>query len=1081
MNLPRILVGFSVSLNSNKPQKEWILMFIAALAFEVGVAMPWLLANQIPLLKCIVGLVGFSASATFILTMVGGVQPSKWMRKRAHSQRDEFFDLTADYGCEVSPDGRILRVNAALAGVLRQTATAMSTSDFIFWIHPDDRVSVKRTIAEASRSRSAVEFDARLNVDDELRWASWIARYAETKGCLVVSGRDTTYRKVSADELFESENQYRQIVQQAHEVLFRRDQNGKWLFLNPAWTELTGYTIKETLGDSYLDYIWHEDVEFARTQFESLEKFGKTHGRHEIRYRHKDGHPVWVESSIRITYDELGQVKSIEGALIDLLERKLAEDEVKHERDLTSAIVDNAGSLIMVTESSGKIVRFNSACEEATGFRYEEVKNCEFWDLFLEEDEIPRQKWLFSRLTAGMFPSFYETNWRTRNGDLRLIAWSNTALVRPDGTIQYVISMGIDVTEKRRAEIELRQAKEQFELAVAGSSDAIWDLDLTTDCLYLSERVMDFLGYGADELPATSADYRALIHPEDFARATEAFQNYLSGKAPNYQGEYRIKHKDGGYRWILARGAASRDANGVPYRMAGSLSDITDRKVAEDELVKAREMAEESARLKSEFLANMSHEIRTPMNGVIGMTDLLIGTELDNEQREFAFTIRKSAEGLLGIINDILDFSKIEAGKMTLESQPFELQSALEDVAAILRHEALRKGLDLRVAISQEANQTFLGDSLRLRQVILNLAANGVKFTNSGCVEIQASIAKPSEKLRITVRDTGIGIPPNRLDTIFESFAQADGSHSRRYGGAGLGLTIVSQLVNLMGGEVGVLSAEGQGSEFWVEIPLPFASRSSDDESGQAGETRKLKGLRVLLAEDNEVNRKVAMRHLNNLGIEADVAADGVQTLAKATGENPYDVILMDVQMPEMDGLQATRGIRATERKLGRRTRIIALTANAMGGDREKCIEAGMDDYITKPIKADSLANALAGQTVSAANLTGEVLDFAHLADISGGDSEFEGEILQIFLDTAPDLITQLRDGLEKGDFSAAQVAAHTLKGSARSVGANRLGEYCQQIEVALRTENPCEWSQLDPLFNELKSAIFASYSDLAA
>ncbi|BAW96082.1 two-component hybrid sensor kinase and response regulator with PAS and HAMP domains [[Synechococcus] sp. NIES-970] len=676
---------------------------------------------------------------------------------------------------------------------------------------------------------------------------------------------------------------------------------------------------------------------------------------------------------------------------------------------------------------------------------------------------------------------------------------------------------------------QLRQSEERYELAIAATNDGIWDWDLETNQVYYSPTWLEILGYPAIDNAPKLGDldfWVSHIHPESLVQVQEAIEAHLQGLTKIYQNTHRIHHCDGDYRWILSKGKCVRDDRGKPYRMVGTITDITEKVEAEGQLQLAKEEAEAANRAKSEFLATMSHEIRTPMNAVIGMAELLTDTHLTEQQQEFVEIIRSSGHNLLAIINDILDFSKIESGKFELELQPFDLQACIEGCLDLIATRAIAKPIYLSYYIEPDVPHWLTGDVKRLQQILLNLLGNAVKFTNQGDVSLWVQtvpwphLAADHVSLRFMVLDTGVGISPEQMPRLFQPFSQGDASTSRRYGGTGLGLVICKRLVALMGGQIWVKSGEMSTGQippipgpptppalqsvpiktmFSCQIPFPLAASpgaiapppaglraktllllhpsslvaqgitqwlaplgitifhttstataldilsnqsppdillvetqaalvssnffqqaqkvsenfdlaivtiapplslapANEDPALQAflqlsqplkqeslyhyltlaltettpmaavaspssldGTFGQTYPLRILLAEDNIVNQKVALNILKRIGYEATVATNGQEVLDRLEHQS-YDVVLMDIQMPSMDGLEATRQIRvrygSNPQSLGYPW-IIAMTANAMQGDRQLCLDAGMNDYLSKPIQIKKLLHAL--------------------------------------------------------------------------------------------------------------------------
>ncbi|CAN5670175.1 hypothetical protein BH11ARM2_BH11ARM2_00810 [soil metagenome] len=601
-----------------------------------------------------------------------------------------------------------------------------------------------------------------------------------------------------------------------------------------------------------------------------------------------------------------------------------------------------------------------------------------------------------------------------------------------------------DVTERDEAIANLRRSEQTLAATQSAARLGSWEIDPVSRRVGFSKSLRELLNlYPGD--PETVETFMACLAPESRDRLQTAMDATERDGNP-YDLVLKFVRGDGRSFDCRCQGGPRED------RLLNIVQDVTEQLRQQDELVTAREAAERGAKAKSEFLANMSHEIRTPMNGVIGVVYLLQGTDLSPRQRIYADAIQKSGENLLHLVSDVLDLSKIESGKMTLEMKEFSLGDVARQITDVFSPGAREKGVCFECYVDPALPERVMGDAVRMNQVVANLVGNAVKFTGHGGVTLSVRVlGKTSHgvSLELKVADSGIGIPSDQLDSIFESFVQADGTTTRRFGGTGLGLAITKQLVGLMGGVLSVQSRDGEGSEFTVTLDMGVPALSASTIAPVVEAPGLRQGVRILLAEDNAVNQMVVRDLLSARGCVVETALDGAIAVQMAL-DRPFDLILMDVQMPHMDGYEATRRLR----DLGLTTPIVAMTANALEGDRERCLAAGMDDYLPKPVRPPHLLAAVARWTTDTAppppiptmdrnDPMPALFDPTRLAEMFGEGDPALRFVLKEWIRTSPPLLQQVTGS----DPSAARAAAHALKGASRTIGANAIGDACEAFE----------------------------------
>ncbi len=769
---------------------------------------------------------------------------------------------------------------------------------------------------------------------------------------------------------------YRLLVENLGEGAGVVDLDERFVYANPAAHRIFGVPPGGLIGRCLNEFLSAGDKKRIRQETE-LRRSGKR-STYELEIRRPDGERRLLMVTAVPNYDRNGEFHGTVGVFWDITEARNTEEELAKTRSLLMAAVESSPAGIVIADAPDVRIRLaNRAALTIRGETREALLDIpgelhpHNWQCFhpdgrpFQAEDLP----LSRAVLEGATSRNVEMMMRRSDGEERWVLTNASPVRNPAGDVIAGIAVFPDVTERRRAEQSLAEREALYSLLANNVQDVIWTVDLDLNYTYISPSALRQTGYSAKEL--TGQSIRKILPPESMALIEHMVVEELKrdadpGVDPRRSVTVQVQgtRKDGVRYWADAHVSFLRDDSGVPIGILGVSRDVTERKRSEEELKRAKVAADAANRAKSQFLTNMSHEIRTPLNGIIGASDLLCDTQLDERQKELALTVRRSAASLLRIVDDLLDLSRIERGLVRIYREPFDLRAELQTTLGLISPAADSKGLRLRLNYPDAAPRWFVGDAGRIRQVILNLLNNAVKFTKRGAVVLEASFGLAVSgqiPVEIVVRDDGIGIPFDKHTLIFEHFTQLDPTPKRAYEGVGLGLSICRHLVTLMGGSISVDSAPGKGSVFRIALNLKLDENAaaSQDQSRTARDktAADFSGRSALLVEDNPVNQRIGVALLEKLGVQAEVAPGGVEAIeAFSTGR--HDLIFMDCQMPGLDGFETTRRIRSLNRR-GKAVPIVAITAHAMEGDRERCLEAGMNDYITKPVATDALRQAL--------------------------------------------------------------------------------------------------------------------------
>ncbi len=756
-------------------------------------------------------------------------------------------------------------------------------------------------------------------------------------------------------EAFHLKNQVDLALEAGEMGTWEWDESSDFVYRSSVTNRLLGYSDPECVGTraDWLDRIHPADRPEILRKIRACRDSGvELHADYRIVL--PNGTLRWLSGRARQRLNLSRQSVGLVGVCWDITERKAAEQRLLEKQEMERGWSAASAAGMFRTDANGTMLFANERCQQMFDKSPEDFQH---WHSFIHPDDLPGLLEEWEKCVRHGSGFHHEHRVVCVNSALRWIHMRVVPLHTNGGDIAGFLGTLDDITAKKEAQQGLAGLQQLLQLAVDTMPQRLFWKDRNSIYQGCNKAFASDLGLSEPSDVIGKSDFE-LAHPDYAEQFRAADRQIMTSGLANLDYEEEVTHRNGSRCLIRSSNIPLRASDGTVVGILATYDDVTEQRRKEEELLHARDAAESAARAKGQFLANMSHEIRTPLNGVLGMISLLLDSPLGGEQRKWTETAQASGEALLRLLNNVLDLSKAEAGKLDLESVPFDLFHTVEQCTELFEAEARSKGLALSVEFTQSTPPQVVGDGTRIRQILTNFIANAVKFTPRGEIKVHVSskdVSHDEMLLRLVVQDSGIGVPSTAEAHLFQPFSQADGSTTRRFGGTGLGLSIAKQLTELMCGSIGYRPNPTHGSTFWVELPIGKVREFAPETMSVVPSFPALERRHILIVEDNPINQLVTSRFIAKLGCAVDIASNGREAL-ELWQQRPYDLILMDGQMPELDGYQATRQLRQLEQALNRkRVPVIALTAHALPGDKERCLDAGMDDYLSKPVHQESL------------------------------------------------------------------------------------------------------------------------------